>query len=142
MADEILTQRLGLIPLKCPRDLQSGKIQLEFTNTTSGNIWLKSEEIKSSDGIVAIPDLPIVLLGPGHGVNLVAIVSKGIGRMHAKYSPVMMNEYSTSETKGSLSVETRGGVLPLEAYGDALCTLRKRTVAMRNTVNATPIMTG
>ncbi|MFH0897509.1 MAG: DNA-directed RNA polymerase subunit D [Candidatus Bathyarchaeota archaeon] len=106
MADEILSHRLGLIPLKtdldsyvlrekcdCKSELGCGKCNVTLTleaEATDSTRTVYSKEMKSNDPIV-IPvsgEIPILKLARSQKVRLEAYARLGRGSEHAKWQPV------------------------------------------------------
>lgn len=99
--DEMLTHRLGLIPLKT--DLKSydlsenctckgkgcAKCQVKFTLKAKGPCTVYAEDLKSKDPSVvpAYPKMIIVKLLEGQELNLTANARLGKGIEHAKWCP-------------------------------------------------------
>lgn len=83
--DEMLSHRLGLIPLKTEKSMnQKTKIELKLSKT--GPCTIYAEDLEGAADVVH-GKIPIVLLGNGHKVELVATATLGIGINHAKYVP-------------------------------------------------------
>jgi DNA-directed RNA polymerase subunit D len=108
--DEIITHRLGLIPLKTDLDhyvLPSkcscegegcSQCQVSFTlnkESTEGTINVYSEDLESEDPLIipASPKIPIVELAKGQKLVLEAYAKLGIGEEHAKWQPVATCAY-------------------------------------------------
>ncbi len=99
--DEIISHRLGLIPLKT--DLKSywlpeecsckgkgcAKCQLNLTLTAKGPCTVYASDLKSQDPkIKAVFDnMPIVKLTKGQKLELEAVATLGIGKKHSKFNP-------------------------------------------------------
>lgn len=99
--DEIISHRLGLIPLKT--DLKSynvpekctckgngcAKCQIQLTLKVKGPKTVYSGDIKSKDpAIVPVyDDMPIVKLSEGQELEFMATAILGYGKEHAKWTP-------------------------------------------------------
>jgi len=101
--DDMLAHRLGLIPLKTPKDKykfsdeESGRseyVSLSLTVEAKKNfVTVYSGDIKSSDRDVypVSKEIEIVKLAPGEGIDIEMWAVLGRGRDHAKWSPVSVS---------------------------------------------------
>jgi DNA-directed RNA polymerase subunit D len=80
--DEIIANRVGLIPIKM--DKTSSK-EVRFKLKKEGPCVVYSSDIIPSVGTEF--KLPIVILGEGQGIELVAVARNGKGINHVKHSP-------------------------------------------------------
>jgi len=100
MNDEILAHRLALIPLRTPdgyllpeectcEDKRCPKCSVTLTLKKRGPALIVSGDLESSDEeVVPVSDsIPIVRLGEGQRLELVAIARLGRGKDHAKWQP-------------------------------------------------------
>jgi len=86
--DQILAHRLGLIPLKNQK-LKEDKVielKLQVKGEKEGTEVLAGE---LGDEVVH-PEIPIVLLGKGQEIEIVAKAKVGRGKDHAKYVPGLL----------------------------------------------------
>jgi len=79
--DEILAHRLGLVPIKTDKIIKETKFKLKET----GPKTVYSKDITPSVGTDF--NLPLVILGDGQKIELIANAKLGIGNDHVKYSP-------------------------------------------------------
>lgn len=117
--DEVLSHRVGLIPIKADPSLLDAYIageeetasdtlvfNFDVSCRVSGNETMKamsgalnwvpqgSQEDLFKDGVAPVhDDIPIALLGNGQCIEFEAHCHKGIGKDHAKYSPVATAAY-------------------------------------------------
>ena len=99
--DEVLSHRLGLIPLttdlksyelpKSPEDIEEWKAKCTLTLTLKekGPKTVYASDLKTSDPKVkpVFPKTPIVILLKNQEVELLAVAVMGKGKDHAKWSP-------------------------------------------------------
>lgn len=86
--DETVAHRLGLVPLAMPKTVAKDKeFSLKLSSKKEGAVY--SGEI-SGDLKVVYDKIPITVLNKGQEIELKAIVRKGLGKDHAKFSPGMI----------------------------------------------------
>ncbi len=105
--DEMLSLRLGLIPLKTNADMYHlpaececkgagcALCQVSLTLSSEGPCVVHSRDMKSSDPETVPVDanIPIVELKAGQKVVLTAVARMGNGKEHAKFQPVCASGY-------------------------------------------------
>jgi len=100
MYDEILSHRLGLVPLKTPDgyilpseckcdDKRCEKCSVKLTLKKEGPAVVMSGDMKSADKeVVPVSDsIPLVKLAEGQRLQLIAIAHLGEGKNHAQWQP-------------------------------------------------------
>lgn len=111
LPDEILSHRIGLVPLKtdldsyvqpelcnCGSDLGCSLCRVVLTldvEAEDGNRTVTSGDFVSEDPkVVPVSQgIPLVKLAPGQAVKIEAYARLGTGRIHAKWQPVTMAVY-------------------------------------------------
>ena len=122
MADEGISHRLGLIPLKTElsdvqQNNESDKIMFTLdSGETENTRTVLSGELKSQDNNVKpISDnIPIVTLAPGQRLKIEAYARLGRGTEHAKWNSANVATLTESDNDGEriLTVETTGSLEP------------------------------
>lgn len=103
--DEIIAQRMGLIPLAneklklpkecgCEKEQGCTKCSIKFKLGASGPCTVYSTDLSPKDSILY--KMPITILDKDQELEFVAIARMGLGVEHAKFSPGMMS-YRYSE---------------------------------------------
>jgi len=108
--DEIISHRLGLIPLKtdldayvlpeecdCKSELGCSKCRASFTleaESVAEPVMVYSSDLKPESGVEPVSgNIPIAKLGPGQRLRLEAYAKLGRGIDHAKWQPVSACAY-------------------------------------------------
>ena len=123
LADEGITHRLGLIPLKTDlsrSDESDSRIMLTLDSgddTETGRI-VTSAELSSDDTVVkpSSDQIPIIHLAPGQKLKFEAYARLGRGTEHAKWnsSNIAVLLDTKKEDEHILTVETTGALKPRE----------------------------
>lgn len=117
--DEVLAHRLGLIPLKTEKSMNS-KTKIDFKLQKTGPCTVYASDLKGAADII-YPKIPITILGEGHQLELVTTAVLGSGLQHAKFVPGLCyyrhitevksspeNDKIVSKSKGLIKAEKRG----------------------------------
>ena len=135
LADEGITHRLGLIPLKTDlsrSDESDSRIMLTLDSgdDTETGRTVTSAEISSDDKVVkpSSDQIPIVHLAPGQKLKFEAYAKLGKGTEHAKWnsSNIAVLLDTKKEDEHILTVETTGALKPREIIIGGINELAKR----------------
>jgi len=97
--DEIISQRMGLVPLKnenlrlpeecdCGKEDGCGKCSTKFKLSKEGPCVVYSSDLSPKDGVEY--KMPITILDKEQEIEFVAIARMGQGIKHAKFSPGLL----------------------------------------------------
>ena len=135
LADEGITHRLGLIPLKTDlsrSDESDSRIMLTLDSgddTETGRI-VTTAELSSDDKVVkpSSDQIPIIHLAPGQKLKFEAYARLGKGTEHAKWnsSNIAVLLDTKKEDEHILTVETTGALKPREIILGGISELAKR----------------
>ena len=135
LADEGITHRLGLIPLKTDlsrSDESDSRIMLTLDSgdDTETGRTVTSAELSSDDKVVKpnSDQIPIVQLAPGQRLKFEAYARLGKGTEHAKWnsSNIAVLLDTKKEDEHILTVETTGALKPREIILGGINELAKR----------------
>ena len=135
LADEGITHRLGLIPLKTDlsrSDESDSRIMLTLDSgdDTETGRTVTSAELSSDDKVVrpSSDQIPIVHLAPGQRLKFEAYARLGRGTEHAKWnsSNIAVLLDTKKEDEHILTVETTGALKPREIILGGINELAKR----------------
>jgi DNA-directed RNA polymerase subunit D len=145
MFDEILSHRLGLIPLRTPigkylpmdsPECAEASSERCFTtlslDVSAGEdpltVYSRDLVCKDKDVYPVYGDIPITKLPPHGRLRLEAIARMGRGRMHAKWQPASLATYSFTEKPDVFvfKLESTGSLPALEVLKQALAILRDK----------------
>jgi len=135
LADEGITHRLGLIPLKTDlsrSDESDSRIMLTLDSgdDTETGRTVTSAELSSDDKVVkpSSDQIPIVQLAPGQRLKFEAYARLGKGTEHAKWnsSNIAVLLDTKKEDEHILTVETTGALKPREIILGGINELAKR----------------
>ena len=145
MADEGISHRLGLIPLKTElsdvqQNNESDKIMFTLdSGETENTRTVLSGELKSQDNNVKpISDnIPIVTLAPGQRLKIEAYARLGRGTEHAKWNSANVATLTESDNDGEriLTVETTGSLEPQHIILSSVEELSRRLDEFKNFVS-------
>ncbi len=130
--DEILAQRIGLIPLKTEKGM-SQKTKIELKLMKKGPCTVYSKDLDGNADII-YGEIPLTILGKEHKLELVATASLGTGREHAKHLPGLCYYRHLLEVKSSLQTDkiienSKFGLIKPEKKGSKwLCDLNSNEI--------------
>ena len=143
LADEGITHRLGLIPLKTDlsrSDESDSRIMLTLDSgdDTETGRTVTSAELSSDDKVVkpSSDKIPIVHLAPGQRLKGEAYAKLGKGTEHAKWnsSNIAVLLDTKKEDEHILTVETTGALKPGEIIRGGINELTKRLEEFKETI--------
>lgn len=101
--DEVLSHRLGLVPLKMEKSFnEKSKIELKLTKVGPGTVY--SGDL-SGDAEVVFDKIPLTILKEDHKVELVATAVVGKGIKHAKHTPGLCFYRNILEIKSTPEID-------------------------------------
>jgi DNA-directed RNA polymerase subunit D len=122
--DEILANRLGLVPLKTEKSMNSKtSIELKLSKKGPGTVYSGDLD---GDAEVIHKNIPLTLLGENHKLELVATATLGIGLQHAKYIPGLCYYRHILEIKSTPQIDkiverSKGLISPQKKGAKWLC---------------------
>ena len=124
--DEVLANRLGLIPLKTEKSM-TGKTKIDFKLSKKGPCTVYAEDLQGPAEVIH-KKIPITLLGENHKLELMATAALGKGVEHAKHVPGLCYYRHILEVKSSSQtdkiVEKSRGLVRAQKKGSKwLCDL-------------------
>jgi DNA-directed RNA polymerase alpha subunit len=147
LQDESIALRLGLVPIKCInvedipliKDTKNIKdetragvpFSINVTNPSSSkstySVTEKDINIKDKRCRTVTSGTPLFKLRPGQSFELVGLIQKGTGKMHAKWQPTtnVKFSYDEKENKYILSLETNNRVTCREVISRSLYILEQ-----------------
>ena len=129
--DELLSHRLGLVPLKTEKSMnEKTAVELKIKKTGPGPVY--SEDLQG-DAEVVEGKIPLVLLGAGHQIELIATATLGKGVNHAKHVPGLcyyrhLLEVSSGAEIDKIIQKSKGESKPEKKGSKWICDLREADV--------------
>lgn len=129
--DELLAHRLGLVPLKTEKSMsEKTKVDLKIKKVGPGTVY--SGDLEGGAELVETK-IPLVLLGAGHQLELVATATLGKGVDHAKHTPGLcyyrhLLEVSSSAEIDKVIQKSKGELKPVKSGSKWICDLREADI--------------
>jgi len=126
--DEVVANRLGLVPLKTEKSMSSKtKIDLKLSKKGPSDVY--AEDLEGPATIIC-PKIPITYLGEGHKLELLATATLGTGREHAKHVPGLCYYRHILEVKSTPQIDkiiekSKGLIKPEKKGSKWLCDLNE-----------------
>ena len=129
--DEVLAHRLGLIPLKTEKNMNS-KTKIDFKLSKKGPCTVYAEDLEGSAEII-YPKIPITILGENHKLELVATATLGDGVYHDKHTPGIfyyrfLLQVNSSPEADKIIQESKGLIKPEKKGSKWICDLDEAVV--------------
>jgi DNA-directed RNA polymerase subunit D len=153
MFDEVLSNRLGLIPLRTPpgkylpmdsQECLQGSSEKCFTSlsidVSAGDspltVYSKHLVCRDEEVYPVYSNIPITRLPPGGKLRLEAIARLGRGKMHAKWQPASLATYSFTDSPDTFifKLESTGSLPSIEVFRQALDILRDKFKTLLNSL--------
>ena len=137
--DEVLSHRLGLVPLKTEKTMSS-KTKVDFKLSKTGPCTVYASDLSGSADVV-YDKMPITVLGEGHKLELVATAILGKGKDHAKFIPGLCYYRHILSVKSAPEIDAivskSKGLIKAEKKGSAwLCDLTDTEIEKINKINS------
>jgi len=130
--DEMLAHRIGLVPLRTEKSMNSKtKIELKLSKTGPCTVYSKDLE---GNAKVVYENIPLTILKEGYKLELVATAILGKGIEHAKYLPGLVFYRNLLEIKSSTKIDeiisnSKNNIIKPEKKGDKwICDLNDTEV--------------
>jgi len=149
MFDEIIAQRLGLIPLKTPLDTYNFKseckcggigcslceVKLSLKKEEPGYVY--ASDLKSNDPEVfpVYEKMPLVKLFGNQVLELNCIATLGRGRVHAKWAPAHSYLSDSKNNEILLHIEGFGQLNDIDIYNKAIDILKDTLKKFKEELN-------
>ena len=101
--DEVLAHRLGLIPLKTEKSMNS-KTKIDLKLSKTGPCTVYSGDFEGA-GEVVYGKIPLTLLGEGSKIEILASAILGKGIEHSKYTPGLCYYRNILEIKSNSEID-------------------------------------
>jgi DNA-directed RNA polymerase subunit D len=158
MFDEVLSHRLGLIPLRTPPgkylpmdspECSEGSSEKCFTSlsidVSSGDapltVYSKDLVCRDKDVYPVYGNIPITKLPPNGRLRLEAIARLGRGKMHAKWQPASLATFSFTDSPDTFvfKLESTGAMPALEVLLQAVEILRDKFKTLLESVSLSEV---
>ena len=120
-----LCERLGLIPLVGETECVA-TLDCEYDEEAENTIYSGDLVFENPNVYPVMKDIPIVTLSKGQAIRLNSTCKTGIGKEHAKWSPVSMATFVEDEEGITLTIESVGQLSGKEIFSKAITILQKK----------------
>ena len=143
MTDEQLAHRLGMLVFPNDR-FGAERLELRMRSEPTRTRCVFACDILRAGGEPALPGdmTPIVLLGPGAGLDLTLALRHGTGAEHARFCPVQVAWLVPRDGECAVAYQTTGALGADATRRQALRELRARVLAARAEVASAPTAPG
>lgn len=129
--DEMLAHRIGLVPLKTEKSMNS-KTKVEFKLSKMGPGTVYSSELKGSADVVE-DKIPLTILGNNHKLELTATAILGKGIEHAKYIPGLcyyrhLKEITSSKEIDAIVQNSKSSIVSEKKGSKWICDLSEADI--------------
>lgn len=136
--DEVLSHRLGLVPLKTEKGMNS-KTKIELKLSKTGPCTVYSGDLEGGTDVVE-DKIPLTLLGEDQKLELIATATLGKGIQHAKYTPGLCYYRHILEVKSSSEIDSiiqkSNGLIKTEKKGSKwMCDLSESEITEINQID-------
>ena len=116
--DELLANRLALVPIKTNLKEYGEKDTLKLTLKKEGPCVVYSEDIESADPKceVALKNIPIVKLGEGQEIKIEMTAVLGTGKDHVKWQPALISYAQLPKIKEGKSIKKYSDIITKDSY--------------------------
>ncbi len=102
--DEVLAHRIGLVALRTEKSM-SAKTKIEFKLTKIGPCTVYASDLEGAGDII-YPKTPLVIIGEGHKLELLATAVLGKGIEHVKHTPGLAFYRHLKKVKSSQEIDS------------------------------------
>lgn len=129
--EEIITSRLGLIPLR--KTNNTSEVEFSVSINEEGPKTVYSRDIKFPDGIEVVdPNIKIVKLNKGDILKFEGFTAEGIQKKHAKFQVCHISRYEKVDNNYYIDIESFGNYTAKEIFTKALDILKENLLFYKN----------
>jgi DNA-directed RNA polymerase subunit D len=140
--DELVSHRLGLVPLKTEKSMNS-KTSIDLKVKKVGPGMFYASDLQGEAEVVE-PKIPITLLGKDHTIELIATAKLGKGINHAKHIPGLcyyrhVLEVASSPEADKIVQKSKGEIKAEKKGNKWICDLREADIDAINAHDANAV---